>query len=184
MLSQNSGYPWGAQVLTWKQVLGRVFWSGCWLRRCFFSTLWKSPTHTLNSCPFLIYIYALTLYLKIKFTTKTWQNSNSSSYTLFKKSNCSITIVNIFQNTFSLTLGFPKSTEFFLKKHQDDNHAVLVASLTNQEWPLFLCLGSYHMDSGHRLKRLGQWVCCHLASSLSHFGSENLNMETNLSLTK
>lgn len=144
----------------------------------------NSPTHTLNSCPFLIYIYALTLYLKIKFTTKTWQNSNSSSYTLFKKSNCSITIVNIFQNTFSLTLGFPKSTEFFLKKHQDDNHAVLVASLTNQEWPLFLCLGSYHMDSGHRLKRLGQWVCCHLASSLSHFGSENLNMETNLSLTK
>lgn len=155
MLSQNSGYPWGAQVLTWKQVLGRVFWSGCWLRRCFFSTLWKSPTHTLNSCPFLIYIYALTLYLKIKFTTKTWQNSNSSSYTLFKKSNCSITIVNIFQNTFSLTLGFPKSTEFFLKKHQDDNHAVLVASLTNQEWPYVSMSGFLPHGLWPQAKKIG-----------------------------
>lgn len=138
----------------------------------------NSPTHTLNSCPFLIYICALTLYLKTKFTTKTRQNSDSSSYTLFKKSNCSITTVNIFQNTFSLTLEFPKSTEFKKKKHQDDNHAVLVASSTNQEWPLFPGLGSHHMDSGHRLKRLGPWVYCHLTSSLSHFGSENLNMET------
>lgn len=134
----------------WKEVLGRkvgrvvtlggraglkrgagkvVSWPGCWLHGGVHFVKIHLPTLTI--CVLFLCIFVpLTLYFKIKLTTKTRQNSNSSSCTLLRESNYSIYYGQHFSNTFWLTLGFSKSV-VLLEEYHDDN--LLSPHLTRDE---------------------------------------------------